>query len=243
MSKSPARKLIDGSYVLLKKEYYIAADLMSRIDSGVFFAVAYNLHELFPNFSDSELQRYCTTRNLPNPKGVDIVDSRRSCFEYIESSVFVRALTPERWKKNEYNQVTINNLKPNDAPREEKRKSLKNLKVKCQGNISNFVSACRPSAYQRRIFRDERELTEIPGSFIDTYLCKHFFIGLDWLRIFKNACDFDIGLSSHVASVSEEVIKDVLKHKPTYPNYKLNRLYRNLLFEMYAPLNELYWRG
>jgi len=243
MSQSPARKLIDTSYILLKDDgYYIATDLMSRIDSAVLFAVAYNLHEFF-NFSKSELQRYLEIRNLPNPKGIDIVDSKKSCYDLIESTVFVRALTPDRWEKKEFNQVTINNLKPHDTSREEKRKSLRNLKVKCGGKISNFTSICRPSYYQRKIFRDERELTHVPGSFIDTYFCKHFFIGLDWSRVFQGTTDFDIGLSSHVANVSEEVIKDVLKFKPKYPNYKLNRLYRKLLFEMYAPLNGLYWRG
>jgi len=248
MSKSPARKLIDTSYILLKDDkYYITADLMSRIDSAVLFAVAYDLHEFF-NFSKSKLQRYLKLRNLPNPKGVDIVDSKNSCFDLIESIVFVRALTPERWEKKKYNKVTINNLKPNDASREEKRKSLRNLKVKCQGDISNFASACRPSAYQRKLFGDERELKDVPGSFVDAYLCKHFFIGLDWLKIFQNVFDFDIGLSSHVTSVAEDVIKDVLRYnvsryKMKLPNYKLNTFYRKLLFEMYAPLNELYWRS
>jgi len=243
MDKSPARKLIDTSYILLKDRYYIAADLMSRVDSAVLFTVSYNLHEFFPNFSKSNLQEYLGLRDLPNPNGVDLVNSKQSCYEYIESIVLVRALTKERWENNKYNEVVINNLVPNNAPRKEKRRSLKNVKAKCGGKISNFMSACRPLEHIRKIFRDERKLTDIPGSFVDTYFCKHFFIGLDWLRIFSNVYDFGIGPCSHVYSISEKVIKDVLDYKLRAPNYKLNQWFRKLMFEMYEPLHDLYWRG
>jgi hypothetical protein len=244
MSKSPARKLIDTSFAWLKDDkYYVATDLMSRVDSAVLFTVSYNLYANFPNFSPLKLKRYLELRNLPNPNGFEIVDSKNSCYEDIESTVFVRALTKERWKNRKFNQVTINNLVLDNASKEEKINSLKNLKVKCGCKISNFIGICRPPEYIRRIFRDERKHNNVPGPFVDTFLCKHAFLAIDWLRTFYRTTDFGIGLSSHVYTVSTNVIQDVLKYKLKLPNYKLNSLYRGLLFRMYAPVKDLIWNG
>lgn len=244
MSQSPARKLINESYVLLKNDgYYLATDLMSRVDSTVLFTISYNQYPNFPNFTPRELKNYLKLRGLPNPEGVALIDSKNSCYETIESTVFVRALTKDRWKKKEFDQVTINNLVLDSASREEKINSLKNLKINCGCKINNFVSICRPSDYQRRIFGDERKHEHVPGSFVDTFLCKHAYLALDWLKAFYRTTDFGIGISSHVCRASDEVIKEVRDHRLKLPNYKLDRYFRHLKLKMYAPVNNLFWNS
>jgi hypothetical protein len=244
MEKSPSRKLINTSFVFLKDDgYYTLVDVMNRVDSAVLFTISYNLYGNFPNLSESSLKRYLKLRGLPDPNGFEIVDAKNSCYENTESVVFVRALTKKRWENREFDQVTINNLILNSTSREEKVRSLKNLKIKCGCKISNFNNVCRPSEYQRQIFRDERKHTDVPGSFIDTVFCKHGFISLDWLRVFYNTADFGIGPNPHIYNVCENVIKDVLKYKSKFPNYRLNTLYRDLLFRMYAPLKDLVWNS
>lgn len=244
MELSPSRKLINTSFVIQKDDgYYTLVDVMNRVDSAVLFTVSYNLYDNFPSLSESSLKRYLKLRGLPDPNGFEIVDSKNSCYENTESIVFVRALTKKRWVNKEFDQVSINNLVSSNASRKEIAKSLKNLKVKCGCKISNFHSICRPSEYQRQIFRDERRHTDIPGSFIDTVFCKHAFLSLDWLKAFYNTADFGIGPTPHVYNISETVVKDVLKYKSKLPNYRLNTLYRDLLFRMYEPLKDLFWRG
>ncbi|MEM7825714.1 MAG: hypothetical protein QW412_02560, partial [Candidatus Aenigmatarchaeota archaeon] len=225
--ESSARKLIDTSFVWRKEDsYYAAIDIMSRVDSAVLTLVSYNLFKNYPEISLSELKKYIELRKLPNPEGLSLVDERRSCYENVESVVYVRALTKKRWEAKEYNRVKIKNLVKNKVPFQEKVKSIRSLEVNCGCNRTDYVSICRPAKYQRKIFRDERTYKDIPGSFINSVFCKHACIALDWLHLSYQTSSFDyFGPSSHVVKVSKIIIEDILKYKPKYPDYRLNQLF------------------
>jgi|YelNatPaOPRAMG01_1025707.scaffolds.fasta_scaffold09348_9 hypothetical protein len=238
--ESPSRKLIDTSFVWKKKDgYYAVIDIMSRIDSAVLTTVAYNLYGDYPEFSVSDLKKYLKLRNLPDPDGFSLVNEKESCYENLEAMVLVRALTKKRWEKKEYNRVKIKNLILNSESFEKKADSLKSLKVSCGCARADYQSICRPAWYQRRIFKDQRSYKDIPGSYIDSVFCKHVHIALDYLALFYGTATFDyFGPSPHVIKASKIVIRDFLKLKPRYPDYKLNQLYLSELRREGINLNE-----
>ncbi|MGC8812287.1 MAG: hypothetical protein ACP5O8_01730 [Candidatus Aenigmatarchaeota archaeon] len=238
--ESPSRKLIDTSFVWKREDgYYSVVDIMSRVDSAVLTTVAYNLYEDYPEFPVSSLKKYLELRNLPDPDGFSLVNEKESCYENLEAMVFVRALTKKRWENKEYNRIEIKNLVLESASFKEKADSLKNLKVSCGCARAGYQSICRPAWYQRRIFRDLRNYKDIPGSYIDSVFCKHVCIALDWLTLFYGTASFDyFGPSSHVIKASKIIIRDFLKHKPRYPDYKLNQLYLSELRREGINLNE-----
>jgi len=244
---SPSRKLIDSSFVWKKDDgYYAVIDIMSRVDSAVLTTVAFNLYGNYPEFSISELKRYLRLRKLPDPNGYSLVDEKRSCYDNVESIVYVRALTKKRWERKEYNKVKIKNLVLENASFREKVKSLRNLEVSCSCPRAEYQSICRPAYYQRRIFKDPRTYKDIPGSFINSVFCKHACIALDWLTLFYGTASFEyFGPSPHVIEASKIVIKDFLRFKPRYPDYKLNNLYlaelkRNSI-NLHEPLLKYIW--
>lgn len=245
--ESPARKLIDTSFVWKKNDgYYAVIDIMSRVDSAVLTTVAYNLYGNYPELSVSELKKYLELRRLPNPDGFSLVGEEKSCYENKEAMVYVRALTKKRWEKKEYNRVKIKNLVENDVSFQEKRNSIKTLKVSCGCSRADYQSICRPAWYQRRIFKDLRTYESVPGSYIDSVFCKHVCIALDWLYLFYQTANFDyFGPSYHVVKASKIVIRDVLKHRPRYPDYKLNQLYLSELrregINLHEPLLKFIW--
>lgn len=243
--KSVPRKIVDASWVWEKPSgNYGALDFISRIDSTVLFTLAYGLHKLnYEDLSIADLKKYLKIRKLPDTEGKDLVREQDSCYENTEAMIYVRALTKKRWNENKYNQVVINNLASNDDSDKRKVESFKNLKASCGCTRSGYQSICRPSSYQMRMFRDERKLKDIPGSFIDTIICKHANIAFDWSHIFYNSTDFFgfFGMSRNVVEVSKRVIKDVLEYNIRLPDFQLNQLYRNEARKIYEPLIKIVW--
>lgn len=241
MSKreSPARKILNtGFFILQNSGYYLATDLISRVDAAALFVVNYNLYgdcELEPSF----FKRYLKLRGLPVPENTNIVDERKSCFDNREGTVEIRAFSKKKWERKEYDTVEIKNLCLNSEEKKEKVASLKNLEVKCGCRISNFLRICRPPREKRLIFRDTRRPDEIPCPYVGSYIDTHASIALDWLADFYGTANFGVyGPTKNTLGVSELVIKDVVKYDLRLPKYRLNQLFEKLKFRMFSPLLE-----
>ena len=225
------RKEIDKSFVWEKYGGSgTAIDLMTLVNSTLLFNLSYGLYETnFPNVSRSRLAHYLKLRRLPNTEGAELVNDKKSCFSNIEAAVSVRSLGKDSWKKKTYNIVGIVNLVKEDDPNARKRDSLMSLKVTCPCVRSTFERTCRPSLLQRAIYRDGRKGNDVPGPFIDTVLCKHSCVSLDWASTFHNAASFEFfGINGYRAvNAANRVVEYVLKKNldiANHPDYKVNEM-------------------
>ncbi len=252
-SRSVPRKEIDSSFAWKKYDgCYASVDLMSRVNSALLFNLSYGLYDVnFPNISKRRIKRYLKLRRLPNTEGVELVDEDKSCYSNIEAVVFVRSLGKKTWEKENYNQVSINNLVGEDETTERKKDSIMNIKVVCPCIRSAFERSCRTATFQRDIFNDGRGGGDVPGPFVDSVFCKHTLVGMDWITTFNGGANFRFfGIhAKRTTNMSNQVIEYILNRNlkcTSHPDYVINGLldrkavdnYRTYLRYWTEPLRE-----
>lgn len=242
---SAPRKIIDTSYVWpVKKIGYATISPIGVIDSSVAFVLSLGTPETVYGLSRQKLQRYEKLRKMPNTYNREIVDGRKSCYDELEGSVKVRSLNVKRSANGTYYMVTFGNLVQQSASKQEKRKSLDNLSVNCGCPIASYQRICRVEANKRKMFGDKRIVKSNPSPYIESPICKHAAVALNWLHLTYDTYDFGIfGLSRDFIETTRPLILEILAKElnPKLPDYKLNiRLWQKKNPHM-QKLNDLIW--
>lgn len=164
--------------------------------------------------------------------------------------IVVRSLNRKRWKGGVRYKVSINNLARENQDEETKTKSLLNLNVSCTCPYSAFLKSSRASIWQRKIYGDTRTSTDIPGSFLNSVICRHSIVAFNWLHFNYGTASFGIfGPSEYVTTVSQPIIRRILKmHSKKVPknylaDYKLNEMILNKETPLLTPLIDMVCKG
>jgi len=225
---SVPRLVVDSSRFLKNAiDKYVCFNLMSYVYGNVAFISSYNLYDHL-GMTAEDLAEFCRRRKQKDFEGKELIDSKRSCFENTEASVYVTPIGARKERKESY-EVDFTNLAYIDDPPERKLKSLKNLTATCDCKITKKMRICRPPVEQRLEHGDMRTYKDIPTSNIESAYCKHAVAAQIWLSVVQEAEDFTLfALPPKGTEIIRRVISDVLIHQtPTsrVPDYKLNRRY------------------
>lgn len=244
---SAPRKITDTSYAWpVKGIGYATISPISVIDSSVAFALSLGTPETIYGLSRQKLHRYEKLRKMPNTYNREIVNGKKSCYDEIESHVRVKSLNAKRSDKGIYYLVTFGNLVQQDASKREKRESLDNLSVNCGCPIASYQRICRAEASKRKMFGDKRVVTDKPSPYIESPICKHAVVALNWLHFVYDTYDFGIfGLSKDFVEASRPLILKILARElnPKLPDYKLNTQLWQEKNPHLQKLNDLIWRS
>ena len=237
------RKSVDAMTSMLKPSsgYYTAGGITGKVDGDVLYAVWDGLAELYePELSLNKLKKYLKIRKLPDPEGRELVNTKRSCHEGLEAVIFVKGLSLARsrptWENNTWYKVQLNNLTADDSP-EEKLKTLRNIKISCSCDGHIWHGICRPPAYQRRLFGDYRSAKDNPSPFIDSTIHGHSSIAFNYAAVRLGTYDMGIfGYTPHALGIGKKFIKGVLDHNVELPDYRINRAYGDLQYDLFKPV-------
>jgi len=239
-----------GIYYKNAAEKYVGLHLMPLVYGNVATIASYNLFDL-AGISPEEVAEFCRLRKRVDFSPVyeggethfkDVVAPKGNCFENIEGQAYVMPLRLKSKSKGPH-LLTVTNWESYDSPEEYKVDSIKHITISCDCPRSKMVRICRAPIEQRLEHGDTRTYKDNPGPFIETDVCPHSVVGLNWLSMFYGVEGLNVfGLPQKSMDVTRRVVHDVLTHGTTMykrKDYELNQYYEkfyNLQKELFGHL-------